>query len=106
MRSEIPIACSLSAAERGDRRAEFAALVRRGLIGRETTSSGLRLRFHGSPDLHAELIRLTGLEKECCPFFEFQLEDRGDTGELILDVGAPEGARAMVDELFSAELAR
>jgi hypothetical protein len=101
MREPIPIACSLSAEDRAGRNGEFAAILGRGLLAREDTPIGIRLRFRRSPGLEQDLTDLTRREKECCPFFDFRIETSGD--QVLLEVGAPPDARPIVDQLFAWE---
>jgi hypothetical protein len=97
MRESIPLACSLSVEDQVDRRLEFAEVARR-VVGREPTKDGVRLRFRPSPGLGEQLADLTSREKECCPFFDFSIQESGE--ELVLEVGAPPEARPIVDRLF------
>jgi MerR family transcriptional regulator, copper efflux regulator len=101
MREPIPIACSLSAEDRAGRDGEFAAILGRGLLAREDTVSGIRLRFRRSPSLEEDLADLTRREKECCPFLDFRIEASGD--ELLLEVSTPPDARPIVEQLFALE---
>jgi uroporphyrinogen-III synthase len=102
--SDIPIACSLDAADLADRTEEVRRLAARALIGRERTREGQLLRFRDSGDTEAELRDVVAREKACCPFFEFALE-RGD-GELRLEVTAPEAAQPLIDSLFPVGASR
>ena len=104
MREPIPIVCSLTGSELADRGNEFAAILGRGLLAREETLDGIRLRFRRSPGLQEDLAELTSREKECCPFFDFRIQVAGE--ELVLEVGAPPEARPMVDRLFAEAVAR
>jgi MerR family transcriptional regulator, copper efflux regulator len=104
MREPIPIACSLTASEQADRGNEFAAILRRGLLAREETARGIRLRFRRSQSLQEDLADLTTREKECCPFFDFSIQISGQ--ELVLEVGAPPEARPMVDRLLAEGIGR
>jgi MerR family transcriptional regulator, copper efflux regulator len=99
MREPIPIACSLTASEQADRGNEFAEVLGRGLLRREETARGVRLRFHRSPGLQEDLAELIGREKECCPYFDFQIRVAGE--EVVLEVGAPPEARPIVERLFA-----
>jgi MerR family copper efflux transcriptional regulator len=101
MRESIPLACSLTAGDQADRRLEFGAILRRGLLAREDTPRGIRLRFRTSPGLQQDLVDLTNREKECCSFFDFRIESF--QGEIVLEVGAPPEARPIVEELFASE---
>jgi hypothetical protein len=104
MREPIPIACSLSAEDQADRSGEFAAIFDRALIGREATPGGVRLRLRPSPGLRDDLADLVRRERECCPFFDFRMEDR--PGELLLEIDAPPEAMPIVDQLFPVGEAR
>jgi MerR family copper efflux transcriptional regulator len=101
MRESIPLACSLSAGDQAGRRLEFGAILDRGLLARERTARGIRLRFRASPGLQQDLVELTNREKECCPFFDFRIESL--EGEIVLEVGAPPEARPIVEHLFASE---
>jgi hypothetical protein len=93
------LSVSLTGWEQADRGNEFAAILKRGLLTREETDRGMRLRFRRSPGLHEDLSDLTRREKECCAFFEFSIEVSDQ--ELVLEVGAPPEARPMVERLFA-----
>jgi hypothetical protein len=98
VREPIPIACSLTEDEQTERALEFQGLARAGLLARERTADGLRLRFRASDSLHERLADAIRKEKECCPFFDFALNERGD--ELELFVTAPAEAGPVLDALF------
>jgi hypothetical protein len=100
MRESIPLACSLTAGDQADRRLEFGSILGRGLLSREDTPRGIRLRFRMSPGLRQDLDDLTRREKECCPFFDFRIEANKD--ELELEVSGPPEARPLVEGLFPA----
>jgi hypothetical protein len=100
MRQPIPIACSLSPGQRLDREAEFRDLAITGLLARERTESGIRLRFEPSEETRARVLELVSKEKDCCPFFDFALE--ADAGELLLDVSAPAEAQPVLDAFFES----
>jgi len=99
VREPIPIACSLPEDERTDRALEFQDLARDGMLSRERTPDGLRLLFRASDDLHGRLADTIRKEKECCPFFDFDLEKR--EGELVLRVSAPAEAEPILEALFA-----
>jgi MerR family transcriptional regulator, copper efflux regulator len=99
VREPIPIACSLSEDERTDRALEFQGLAKIGLLSRERIEGGVRLRFRASDALHARLAEAIHNEKECCPFFDFDLERREDV--LLLRVSAPTEAEPLLDALFA-----
>ena len=94
--TEIPIACSLSAAEQGERRDAAQRLVAAALLDARVTDRGAMLRFSGAAE--PALRELIAAERECCPFLTFELSERGDG--LSLAVSGPPEARPIVLELF------
>ena len=94
---KIPIACSLSADDMGDRLGEWRAAI--GLATtREATPAGYRLRFAPDPAFAGRLAELAAREVECCAFFTFTVTVATDG--LALDVLAPDDARPLLDDLF------
>ncbi len=97
--SEPPIACSLSRREQVERAAEARELIDSALVARERSAGGLRLRFRGPPAVHSAVRALARREKECCPFFDFELVESGE--DLEMTVTAPAEAQPLLDSLFS-----
>ena len=96
------MACSLDAEGMAARRAEAAGLLRAGSAERSMQEDGsLVLVFRGRPELRTEVRNLVRREKECCPFFEFELTERGE--ELTVVARAPEDARELLVALFSLD---
>ena len=93
------LACSLTGEEMRERAAEARALAGRALMGREPTAEGLRLRFRESPGVEEAVRSFVRREKQCCPFFDFELRRAGDGLELA--VAAPPEARGLLDSLFA-----
>lgn len=94
--TELPIACSLSAAAQRERRETARRLVAVSLLDARATDRGAVLRFAGAAE--PALRELIAAERECCPFLTFDLSERGD--ELSLVVEGPAEARPIVFELF------
>lgn len=97
--NHLPIACTLSPAAMSDRRSFIAALAADGLIAREPTDSGLRMRLSGTADVERRVRELIAAESSCCSFLTFELE-RLDA-ELVLDISGPEDARPVIDLFFA-----
>ena len=94
MTSEIPIACTLSAAERLARLQEIEALGRDALIG---TGADGALRFRNDPAIRARLAAIAAAESQCCPFLDLELS--AGHAELRLAITAPEEAEPAAREL-------
>ena len=97
MSQDLPIACSLTAAELPARLAEIEALGRDALVRREADG---RLRFHGDERTRERLEAIVAAESQCCSFLDFEL--RRDGTELVLSIDAPAEAAGVADALASA----
>jgi hypothetical protein len=96
--SEHPVACSLTGREQAERAAEARDLIDEALVSREVTEHGLRLRFRGASETRAAVRDLVRREKECCPFFDFEIAEAGS--EFTMMVSAPSEARPLLESLF------
>lgn len=78
----VPIVCDMThAPDTGEERvAEYQRLFDSpAYLGRRRARSGIRFCFRSEPGL-AEWIRdMVAREKACCAFFEFAIDDNGDT---------------------------
>ncbi len=99
----IPIVCTLSPSETGQRLEEFERLFANQLreLTRPTPRQ-VRFVFNAAEEIEAAVRDLFAREHECCAFFDFVVE-RQDA-ELIVRVQVPAGAEASLDQL--ATLAR
>ena len=72
--------------------------VSEGVIERTRTASGLKLCIRRSPESEAMLHEFVRSEKECCPFFEFNLGEQETA--LSLEIVGAEEADSLLDLLF------
>src|SRR5262245_1347000 len=93
-----PIACALDGSSMKGRVAEWASLARRALVERRPHPSGVALRYRRDANAESELLRLIALERECCAFLEFHLEQ--SPTELSLTVSGPEEAVLLIRECW------
>ncbi len=100
MTTELPIACSLSAAELPVRLAEIGALGRDSLIGFETGDASAELRFRTDPETRSRLARVVAAESECCAFLTMTVRQQPDA--ISLTIQAPPGGEPVMRELVSA----
>lgn len=96
--TELPIACSLSAADYGARSDEISALASEALRAPEPIDGGVRFAF--APGAEDRLRRLVDAEAECCPFLTMHLRRTSDA--LELEVTGPAEAAPVIAEVFSA----
>ena len=94
----MPLACSLSGQEEAERRDEVEKLLE-ACLRVDELEDGYEFRFPGSADLTAKLTEFIVSERECCPFFAFELVFEPGGGPIGLRVRGPEGAKDIVAEL-------
>jgi hypothetical protein len=100
MSNDLPIACTLDAAEMRGRAAFIDSLVEDAVLDRRPIDGGLRTRFRAAPDVERRVHELVEAESRCCAFLSFAVGHDGDS--LWLDItGAPE-ARPVIDQFFAA----
>ncbi|MES1240080.1 MAG: hypothetical protein ABUT39_00535 [Acidobacteriota bacterium] len=93
--TDIPIACSLTAAELDQRREVLAALRAR-CAEALAIENGIRLRFEAAPGVLADIARVIELERQCCRFLHFRLDVLPDGGPVWLELSGPEGTAGFV----------
>ena len=91
-RDAAPIACTLSAADKGPRLARIQALTREHLRMHELRGSTLRLTY--APQAAEEVARIVELERECCAFLDFEAQRLADCVELVITAPGQVGADA------------
>lgn len=93
-----PDACTLTAAQRPLRLAEFDDVFRTSVLSVTRPSPGLaRLKLVASPELAATVASLAVRETDCCSFFTFTLSATG--GVLSLEIAAPPERAEIVEAL-------
>lgn len=79
---EIAIVCDMThAPDTGEERiAEYRRLFSSpAYLGRRRNGDGIQFRFHNEPGLSEQIRDLVAREKECCAFFDFAIDNSGDT---------------------------
>jgi hypothetical protein len=93
---EIPIICTLSAAELQERKTTMLASLRGSILGRTRIHGGYRYDFPRSA-FH-QVSRMVELEGQCCRFLKFAI--RQNDNSLELDVTGSSEALVMIEDLF------
>ena len=97
--TDLPIACTLTPNAMTDRVAFLTELAQDGLIAREPTDRGLRVRLRDSEDIERRTRQLIAAESSCCSFLTFKLERVGD--ELVLEISGSDDAQPVIDLFFA-----
>jgi hypothetical protein len=99
----VPIVCDMTnAPDTGDERvAEYQKLFDSPTyLGRRRTPDGIRFCFRDEPGLATAIRDLTEREKACCAFFEFTIDEDGDTITWDSTVVDDPLARQILDEYY------
>ena len=85
--------------------AEYRRLFARALVARERTAIGIRFRFRfrAEPGIEDWVRDLAAREKECCPFFGFDIAVDGE--EVLWEAAVPDTdeARAVLEDFYALE---
>lgn len=92
---ELPVVCSLDAAELGARERRWTELVHSACTNRRATADGVELRFRADERTEHKLHDLVAAERECCAWARWEL--RREDGDLVMHAhaAAPTGAAAL-----------
>ena len=103
--ASTPVACDMTNARDtpDERLAEYRRLFARALVARERTAIGIRFRFRAEPGIEDWVRDLAAREKECCPFFGFDIAVDGE--EVMWEAAVPETdeARAVLEDFYALE---
>jgi MerR family transcriptional regulator, copper efflux regulator len=97
--TQIPIACTLSAADKTTRGDEWRQFFVDNVEESVRSETSVRLRLKNGDDVILNAVDLARREKDCCAFFEFRLELLPDV--VWLEIGVPADAAAILDALIS-----
>ena len=100
MATDLPIVCTLTAAELPHRLAEMRAVGKAALISAEAAGRRATLHFRPGAETRHRLEAIVAAESECCAFLEFELDGR--KADLALTIQAPEGGEPVLREMVDA----
>jgi hypothetical protein len=69
-----PIACTLTASDLKDREGAWRRLMGSGLVRRDRVPGGIRLSAARGTAAAVELVNLIDLERECCAWIHFAVD--------------------------------
>ena len=101
--TDLPIACTLDAAEMSQRGDEIRALGHDGLEAVERRELSVTLRFRSDPAIRERVEGIVAAESRCCAFLDFRIVREKDA--TAVTIVAPEGGVAAMHQLadlFSA----
>lgn len=97
---ELPIACNLTDPEFRERRAALLQTFQSAVLETKELGDGYAYRFPSETTWIAELAKLIAMERECCPFLQFNLRIEPAAGPIWLELTGPEGTKDFLRDLF------
>ncbi len=99
MAEPLAFACALNPDDLDARCEELLPGLVASALDREEIDGGYRYRF-GAESLTA-VFHAIDEERQCCPFFRFEVVIEAEAAGVILSVTGPEGVREFIDGLTS-----
>ena len=89
-----PLACSLTSADMRTRRSDARSLLLSNVLSTQPIDNGLQIEFIRSRDTQEQVERFIALERECCKFLEFSVDNSG--ANLIVRIQGPREAADVI----------
>jgi hypothetical protein len=99
----LPVACSLTGPELQERRSRLLRKVSTAVLETTELENGFAYRFPSEANLIVELAEVMTLERQCCPFMQFNLKLEPGQGPIWLELTGPEGTKDFLNSLFTFE---
>lgn len=99
--NELPIACNLSESHLAARQEEIKENLFKGIQQVKELADGYAFSFPGSEAWAAKLTEFIVAERNCCPFFTFELVFEPDLGPIWLHLRGAEGVKEFIAHVVS-----
>ena len=95
---ELPIACNINALDstQQERRETLATHMHDVVLQVQELSNGYKFLYPA--ELFLTVTEFVSLEKQCCPFFAFQVTVEPDNGPLWFGITGREGVKEFIQE--------
>jgi hypothetical protein len=90
------LACSLSAPELQNRKATVLNLLKTQISEQNELENGFSFKFTGNDEIMDNLVSFIKSERQCCPFFTFNLVVGNDKDSIWLHLTGPAGAKEFI----------
>jgi hypothetical protein len=99
-RNTTPIACTLDMNSQGERHEEIKEQLFSRQLSVEELPDGYAYRFPGEPEIMQRLAEFVLFERQCCPFFTFELIFEPDQGPATLRLRGPAGTKEFLEGML------
>jgi hypothetical protein len=76
-------------------------LIRSAIVDTTDLPTGYLYRFDAKDELRERLDWLVTLERQCCPFLTFHLNDSGE-GKICLEIAGPPEAKSIIADILGS----
>ncbi len=94
--SDKELACKLTSLELRQRKSTVIASLKVKALERVETKNGFKYRFNGDDDTIDQLTEFIKTERQCCPFFIFNLSISDEKGMLWLEVTGAQNVKDFI----------
>jgi hypothetical protein len=101
MKDDVTVACFLTDKELRQRRQEHLDRMAAFLEEVSEIPTGFKYTFRLESDTLEQLITIIELERNCCPFLNFDLSQRAGESSVSLALTGPEGTKEAIKSLFN-----
>ena len=101
----IPIACTLSADSLQTRKENELLQLFQKALQIESVENGYSFQFPGDKVMAQQLFAFIQVERECCAFFQFNMEFEPQNGPIWLTLTGAEGVKAFIESQGILEFA-
>ncbi len=98
--NNLPLACSLPDAALAVRREQVVLLLFNAVQQTQELADGYTFQFAPDRDSVARLTEFISAERECCPFFTFELIFEPNRGPLWLRLRGGEGVKEFIQTMI------
>ena len=95
---DLPIACSLTEAELARREEELSNELFQHVEQVQELPDGYAFRFPGDADWATKLTQFITFERDCCPFFIFELTFEANHGPIWLHLRGGAGVKEFIQQ--------
>ena len=96
MKKEAPFTCKLTSKELQERKATILASLNHQILRKTDLPNGYAYQFKGSDTLLDQLADFIKTERQCCDFFDFSLNIKGDGSVAWLHITGPKGVKQFI----------
>lgn len=98
--NEKNLTCKLTSKELRDRKETVLAELRKKILVKVELENGFQYSFEGTDEMVDQLTLFVKTERQCCDFFDYQIQVKGSADKTDLKITGPQGVKGFIrDEL-------